>query len=134
MSLRADLQQMLEARTRGGTRLTWPREPARWHREPHPQYVWRSNSHAGFDHVNQQRLPRTDAQATYHPALNSLYNNLQVIHTSLIELHRTVRKTYELPRPVHPYRWGDLHAPAFPPVGLACRSSRRHWPTESWIS
>ena len=37
-------------------------------------------------------LPRTDAQATCHPALNSLYNNLHVIHTSLVELRRTVQQ------------------------------------------
>lgn len=91
-SLRADLQQMLEA-------------DARRHEADRD----RANQRVGIANLTLNMfeafeiamrdlitsingLPRTDAQATYHPALNSLYNNLQVIHTSLIELRRTVQQ------------------------------------------
>ena len=91
-SLRADLQQMLEA-------------DARRHEADRD----RANQRVGIANLTINMfeafeiamrdlvtsingLPRTDAQATYHPALNSLYNNLQVIHTSLIELRRTVQQ------------------------------------------
>ena len=91
-SLRADLQQMLEA-------------DARRHEADRD----RANQRVGIANLTLNMfeafevamrdlitsingLPRTDAQATYHPALNSLYNNLHVIHTSLIELRRTVQQ------------------------------------------
>lgn len=91
-SLRADLQQMLEA-------------DARRHEADRD----RANQRVGIANLTLNMfeafevamrdlitsingLPRTDAQATYHPALNSLYNNLQVIHTSLIELRRTIHQ------------------------------------------
>lgn len=91
-SLRADLQQMLEA-------------DARRHEADRD----RANQRVGIANLTINMfeafeaamrdlitsingLPRTDAQATYHPALNSLYNNLHVIHTSLIELRRTVQQ------------------------------------------
>ena len=91
-SLRADLQQMLEA-------------DARRHEADRD----RANQRVGIANLTINMfeafeiamrdlvtsingLPRTDAQATYHPALNSLYNNLQVIHTSLIELRRTIHQ------------------------------------------
>lgn len=91
-SLRADLQQMLEA-------------DARRHQTDRD----RANQRVGIANLTLNMfeafevamrdlitsingLPRTDAQATYHPALNSLYNNLQVIHTSLLELRRTIHQ------------------------------------------
>lgn len=91
-SLRADLQQMLEA-------------DARRHEADRD----RANQRVGIANLTINMfeafevamrdlitsingLPNTYAQATYHPALNSLYNNLQVIHTSLIELRRTVQQ------------------------------------------
>ena len=91
-SLRADMQQMLEADARR-----------------HEADRGRANQRVGIANLTINMfeafevamrdlitsingLPRTDAQATYHPALNSLYNNLQVIHTSLIELRRTVQQ------------------------------------------
>ena len=91
-SLRADLQQMLEADARR-----------------HEADRGRANQRVGIANLTINMfeafevamrdlitsingLPRTDAQATYHPALNSLYNNLHVIHTSLIELRRTVQQ------------------------------------------
>lgn len=91
-SLRADLQQMLEA-------------DARRHEADRD----RANQRVGIANLTLNMfeafevamrdlitsingLPRTDAQATYHPALNSLYNNLHVIHTSLLELRRTIHQ------------------------------------------
>ena len=91
-SLRADLQQMLEA-------------DARRHEADRD----RANMRVGIANLTINMfeafevamrdlitsingLPKTEAQATYHPALNSLYNNLHVIHTSLIELRRTVQQ------------------------------------------
>ena len=91
-SLRADMQQMLEADARR-----------------HEADRGRANQRVGIANLTINMfeafevamrdlitsingLPRTDAQATCHPALNSLYNNLHVIHTSLIELRRTVQQ------------------------------------------
>ena len=91
-SLRADLQQMLEA-------------DARRHEADRD----RANQRVGIANLTLNMfeafevamrdlitsingLPKTEAQAAYHPALNSLYNNLQVIHTSLIELRRTIHQ------------------------------------------
>ena len=91
-SLRADLQQMLEA-------------DARRHEADRD----RANQRVGIANLTINMfeafevamrdlitsingLPKTEAQAAYHPALNSLYNNLHVIHTSLIELRRTVQQ------------------------------------------
>ena len=91
-SLRADLQQMLEA-------------DARRHEADRD----RANQRVGIANLTINMfeafevamrdlitsingLPKTEAQAAYHPALNSLYNNLHVIHTSLVELRRTVQQ------------------------------------------
>ena len=91
-SLRADLQQMLEA-------------DARRHEADRD----RANQRVGIANLTINMfeafevamrdlitsingLPKTEAQAAYHPALNSLYNNLHIIHTSLIELRRTVQQ------------------------------------------
>ena len=91
-SLRADLQQMLEADARR-----------------HEADRGRANQRVGIANLTINMfeafevamrdlitsingLPKTEAQAAYHPALNSLYNNLHVIHTSLIELRRTVQQ------------------------------------------
>lgn len=91
-SLRADLQQMLEA---DAARHQADRDLA-------SQRVGIANLTLNMFEAFEvamrdliasiNGLPRTDAQATYHPALNSLYNNLYVIHTSLIELRRTVQQ------------------------------------------
>ena len=91
-SLRTDLQQMLEA-------------DARRHEADRD----RANQRVGIANLTINMfeafevamrdlitsingLPKTEAQAAYHPALNSLYNNLHVIHTSLVELRRTVQQ------------------------------------------
>ena len=91
-SLRADLQQMLEA-------------DARRHEADRDRVNQRVgianltiNMFEAFEIAMRDLitsingLPKTEAKAAYHPALNSLYNNLQVIHTSLIELRRTVQQ------------------------------------------
>lgn len=90
-SLRADLQQMLEADAR--------RHQA--DRDLASQRVGIANLTLNMFEAFEvamrdlitsiNGLPKTEAQATYHPALHSMYNNLYVIHTSLIELRRTIQ-------------------------------------------